>query len=173
MDNIFVLSEPFLRMLKYFGFLSLTFDGPVHEGNLRFTFFDKINLTLRLLFALVLLILQFVTSSPEGWMQSDLSLVAWSLNMKLDLIFLILCFLHQFKTHGAIMKFFKSMNHIDRQVGNKKNFFDDIFNYFSFPSVVADGQSKFYETIDAAPSNFSGDLSIVFSANQCNANLWL
>lgn len=126
MENFYTTAWPFLLILKIFGFFSVTFEGLIHMGNIKFKIFDKLNLGVKLAFLTYLLFTD--TDDPPTSNKPRLAIIAWNVRIKCSLVLLTASFLYQLMNHEPIIRLLHLLHKIENQV--KANKAMNIIYYF-------------------------------------------
>lgn len=124
MNNFYTTAWPFLLILKIFGFFSVSFEGPVKEGIIKFKIFDKVNLAVKLLIAILFLLVD--TNEPFSSNKPRLATLAWNVRVNCSLVLLLLSFLYQLINHESIIRLLHLLHKNEDQVKEKldKSFID-------------------------------------------------
>lgn len=118
MINFYCIVHPILWILKIFGFFSVTFEGPVHKGIIKFKFFDKVNLFFKLAFGIVLLFLD--TDKFLSQNEPKIETIAWNFRKDCSIVMLIISFIYQLLNHNSIISFLHLLHKANVQVNKLK-----------------------------------------------------
>lgn len=116
MENIYTKSRWFFLYLKFFGFFSVSFDGPVCHGRIEVKMQDKLLLAFKVFLAIFFAAASSFFPSLDDCCQSEMASTAWNLINVLEVFAPFLLFIHQWKKYDAIIGFYHHLNEIDERV---------------------------------------------------------
>lgn len=115
MENIFVASKPFIRILNLFGLFPMSYDGPSFKGIFKTKWLDVVLSC----FSFGLLISFTMSSLVIDYSFGEESLLlehAWKASMKFDFFSHICLFIFQVKKRHDVIKFFEQVQDADEKV---------------------------------------------------------
>lgn len=125
MENIYTKSRSFFLYLKIFGFFSVSFDGPVCNGKIKFRLRDKLVIVFKILLAIFLIIASLLYRPESDCCFSEMASTAWILINLLEVVVVLLLIVHQWRSYEAIIEFYHYLNKIDLRVKWIKKNFDE------------------------------------------------
>lgn len=116
MENIYTKSRWFFWYLKFFGFFSVSFDGPVCHGRIEIKMKDKVLLVIKVFLAIFFIATNSTFPASNDCCQSEMASTAWNLISISEVFAALLLFIHQWKKYDAIIGFYHHLNEIDARV---------------------------------------------------------
>lgn len=137
LENIYTKSRSFFWYLKVFGFFSVSFDGPVCNGKIKFKLRDKLVLLFKILLAIFLIVASLLYRPESDCCFSEMASTAWTLINHLEVVVVLLLIVHQWRSYEAIIEFYHHLNTIDSRVKwIERNFDEFLANVFLIVAVT-------------------------------------